>query len=175
MKALSGEIVTYKADDWPAAVPGKSANTYLSNFMAPERLALKVGAQVMLVKNMDTLLVNGTIGVVVGFGVAEFEYSDNEEDTTQQSNKKAKVLAGVAQGTEELAPRIEWRIPGGGTETKLMAREEFKVENEKKELLARRRQVRSRILSRLRIIMLIRFHSINSILLSCTPLMILPH
>lgn len=40
----------FQADDWPLPEHGRPKNTYLQNFMAPEELVLKVGAQVMLIK-----------------------------------------------------------------------------------------------------------------------------
>lgn len=43
--------MTYKADDWcENQAYGTASNTYLQNFMAPEKLVLKIGAQVMLIK-----------------------------------------------------------------------------------------------------------------------------
>jgi ATP-dependent DNA helicase PIF1 len=39
----------------------------LQNCMAAQKLELKVNAQVMLIKNMDENLVNGSLGKVIGF------------------------------------------------------------------------------------------------------------
>ena len=139
----------FRAKDWPAPEPNASKNTYLSNFMATEKLVLKVGAQVMLIKNLDATLVNGTIGKVVGFGYLDLDESDEESEIKMegasdaaQARKKAKVVASAAQGEVEMSPLIEWRTPGG-SEKKLMAREEFKVEDMKGQKLASRTQVRS--------------------------------
>lgn len=152
LRALAGEEVVFKAEDWPAPAPGssQSINTYLSNFMATEKLVLKVGAQVMLIKNLDTTLVNGTVGKVIGFGYPELEESDEEGGESikmegglseaAQARKKAKLVASVGQGKAEMAPVIEWRTPLG-VERKQMAREEFKVEDMKGAKLASRKQV----------------------------------
>jgi len=60
-----------------AALPGsqyayisKDTGTKLSlldNLLAEQKVELKVGAQVMLIKNVDDVLVNGVVGKVLGF------------------------------------------------------------------------------------------------------------
>ncbi|GAA5862115.1 hypothetical protein JCM1840_001648 [Sporobolomyces johnsonii] len=154
LKALQGEAVTFKADDWALnrTASQMKDDPYLKNFMAPETLVLKPGAQVMLIKNLDATLVNGTVGTVVGFGVPELE--DDEEDgggmvidgvtvksemSTAEVRKKQKIAQAVAQGKLELGPMVEWRTPTG-IERKIMVREEFKVEDNKGSKLAHRRQ-----------------------------------
>lgn len=39
----------------------------MKSCIAPEKLSLKVKAQVMLLKNIDSTLVNGSLGTVIGF------------------------------------------------------------------------------------------------------------
>ncbi|GAA5871985.1 hypothetical protein JCM16303_000935 [Sporobolomyces ruberrimus] len=159
LRALKGEEVIFKAEDWAGDKTPEQmkSDTYLNNFMANERLVLKIGAQVMLIKNLDTTLVNGTVGTVVGFGVPELEdYSDDEtedivlndgavikgekrEKTTSELRNQARVAAAVAAGKMEKSPMIDWQTPQG-IERKIMAREEFKVEDNQGRKLAHRKQ-----------------------------------
>jgi hypothetical protein len=46
---------------------GQRERMLANYFMALQRLTLRVGAQVMMIKNVDEMLVNGTMGIVVGF------------------------------------------------------------------------------------------------------------
>ncbi|GAA6060678.1 hypothetical protein JCM10212_005060 [Sporobolomyces blumeae] len=157
LRALPGDIVEFKAVDWALNKQGDAlkADTYLNNFMAPAELKLKVGAQVMLIKNLDISLVNGTVGTVVGFGVPELEDTDDEEDyvlnaaggikseprekTTQEIRRKQRIAAAVASGQLEQSPMVEWQTPQG-IERKIMAREEFKVEDAQGKSIASRKQ-----------------------------------
>lgn len=131
---------TFRAEDSPPAIGGSQKNTYLSNLMAPEVLDLKVGAQVMLVKNMDLNLVNGTIGTVKGFGSLHLDDSEDDE-SPEAAKKKAKFVEAVLSGREELSPVVEWRTPSGVI-VKTMVREEFKADTRKGDVNPpRRRQV----------------------------------
>eukprot|EP01041_Mallomonas_annulata_P010132 gene10132-21129_t len=67
LKQLSSNAVTYLSEDWSE---NEAMLTQLkSGTKAPETLELKIGTQVMLLKNLDTAigLVNGARGVVTAF------------------------------------------------------------------------------------------------------------
>ncbi|SCV70212.1 BQ2448_1606 [Microbotryum intermedium] len=159
LNALPGQAIEYRSEDWPsltAAPPSgnggppytnnSSVKTILNNFMAPSKLTLKVGAQVMLIKNLDATLVNGTIGKIIDFCFFELEdaYDLDVEDGSkvkmEHERKKAKLIADAAAGKAEKVPKVEWRVPGGDTVVKLMTREEFKVEDVGGQKIASRKQ-----------------------------------
>ncbi|XP_061167824.1 uncharacterized protein LOC133176769 [Saccostrea echinata] len=58
LQNLPGELKLYKSRD-------EGSNHYLSKFLAPKNLGLKVGCPVMLVRNLSDSLVNGLCGTVV--------------------------------------------------------------------------------------------------------------
>lgn len=60
LDALKGDVVEYAAID--SGDPRK-----MQSCIAPQLIQLKMHAQVMLLKNIDLELVNGSLGVVVGF------------------------------------------------------------------------------------------------------------
>lgn len=66
LHALQGESMQYTAEDGGSLPPDIRANM-LSNFLAPNTLFLKKGAQVMCLKNFDGTLVNGSLGKVIDF------------------------------------------------------------------------------------------------------------
>lgn len=69
LDALEGELVEFKALD-----SGDQRKN--EQCIAPGLITLKLHAQVMLLKNVDVELVNGSVGVVVGF-VGQGKYTDN--------------------------------------------------------------------------------------------------
>lgn len=161
--------------------------------MAVEELQVKEGAQVMLIKNLGEgscsnsssglatmttgggSLVNGSVGVVLGFWTAEDVWGDvgegksatgairnvkleddgktpcrnikkettigtkDKENVDVKPDIKPNVKAKVKE-TIELFPLVKFPTPQG-TETVLLTREEFRIEDSEGKLLARRMQV----------------------------------
>ncbi|TPX59716.1 hypothetical protein PhCBS80983_g02276 [Powellomyces hirtus] len=64
LRNLKGESRTFNAVD---QCKNDSDRNKLKDMMAPLVLELKIGAQVMLIKNIDANLVNGSLGIVQGF------------------------------------------------------------------------------------------------------------
>lgn len=64
--ALPGPSIKYEARDSGAA-PAEKRAKLLDNMVAQRLLELKTDAQVMLVKNVDESLVNGSVGKILGF------------------------------------------------------------------------------------------------------------
>jgi hypothetical protein len=116
MAALGGPMHKFESRDSGAAPPEKRKKL-LDSMIAAKTLELKLDAQVMLVKNVDGGLVNGTVGRVIGF----------------EKGKKPK--------DNELLPLVEFRTLKG-KEVLLVSREEFRAEDSEGTLLAGRVQVR---------------------------------
>jgi hypothetical protein len=137
--------------------------------LVPQKLVLKVGAQVMLLKNKDEQLVNGTTGTIVKFAPAGADpnavtYDDFDEDDGEvkqdfnsgehefslyrEKPAKPDILKGepamkkTTIKTQEDVPWVAWVLPDGRKNApEPLAREEFKVE-QGDVVRARRKQVR---------------------------------
>ena len=66
MQTLRGELHTYWASDTGSAEK-EYRDKQLANLMAPSQLQLRIDSQVMLIKNTDETLVNGSMGKVIKF------------------------------------------------------------------------------------------------------------
>lgn len=158
MRMLSGQEMKFESVD--AGVSDLMVrNKMLANFMAPEALSLKKGAQVMLIKNMDTALVNGSLGKVVSFmDEATFSVYKGDEETFLQAqepeggrneDEKAAARAKIAQarfkGAGDRVPRywpmVRFALPDGTYRELLCQPEEWKTENQQGEITAKRSQV----------------------------------
>lgn len=83
--AKPGTGLPYKSTGGPSG--GNKREGLLSGVLAEKMLELKKGAQVMLVKNVDEMLVNGCVGQVVGF----FRYRDVMRMTQGENDNKRPV------------------------------------------------------------------------------------
>lgn len=142
LHALSGVAHSYIAQDTGTADPETRAKQ-LSNMMAPQRLLLKIDTQVMLIKNVDETLVNGSVGKVIGFydeqtwTNMQMGVGTNEEDDAKAANGKKKKTAAAGQPQY---PLVKFIVPGG-TRDVLVVSETWKVELPSGEVQAARQQV----------------------------------
>jgi ATP-dependent DNA helicase PIF1 len=167
LDALKTESQIYESRDTGAATEERRA-TILKNMVVQRVLEIKVDSQVMLIKNVDENLVNGSIGKVLGFYmVSEVCGSGGEISSKGGNGFIRRVLLGddgktpverkVAERenenndvkprskssppeSDETFPLVEFRTPLG-KEVVLVGRDEFKVEENDGTVAARRVQV----------------------------------
>jgi len=155
MRSLVGKSYKYEAMDSGTITDLNMRDKLLSNMMAPKVLELKKGAQVMLIKNMDDGLVNGSLGKVIAFMTeTNFEiYHRNpdildegvpleeldEEDQKARSSVLKSKNSGPNSGRE--FPLVQFVAADGTTRALLVQREEWKVELPNGEIQAQRSQL----------------------------------
>ncbi|CAJ0843310.1 8504_t:CDS:2, partial [Entrophospora sp. SA101] len=96
-------------------------DTLIKNCLAPKKLELKCGAQVMLIKNINKNLVNGSRGIVVGFFSVDKKQSYyNGKD--EGINLHQDVILPIVKFTENIEINVhmaEWQLetigPAGQT------------------------------------------------------------
>jgi ATP-dependent DNA helicase PIF1 len=93
---LQTNEVVFEAKDGGTITDRVYRSKILANFMAPERIVLRIDAQVMLIKNMDEDLVNGSMGRVVGFDDPGAEKDGDGKGTRGRDTKGGK--AGLGKG-----------------------------------------------------------------------------
>lgn len=120
--------------------------------MAPEVLNLAKDAQVMLIKNRDGTLVNGSMGRVQGFVdfpaykdkiTNEMQLADDQESKNTSTDGDSKVTP-LKDAVQEW-PIVEFSVPGGKQEIIVMP-ETWEVRLPNGEVQASRTQVRVRVL-----------------------------
>ena len=159
MNQLQTEQEIFHALDGGAIQDLAQREKMLSNFMASQRLTVRVGAQVMLIKNVDDMLVNGSMGKVLRF-IEPAIYGTPEDtegagaaaaagtgvvgaaaSTTPGSGaaKKAQNAAAVV-GTKRY-PVVEFDLPNGIKRRMLVMPESWTVELPSGEIQVSRTQV----------------------------------
>lgn len=129
----------------------------LANCMAPPSITLKKGSQVMLIKNIDETLVNGSLGKVVAFmDEKTFDYYDEDEekfqaiedgdlkdeDMTRSRLKLKEMMNKDALGnTSQKWPVVRFHIADGTTRDLLCQHESWKIELPNGEIQASRSQI----------------------------------
>jgi ATP-dependent DNA helicase PIF1 len=153
MQQLPGEVRIFEAKDGGSIQDINFRNKLLSNCMAPEQIMLKKGAQVMLIKNVDETLVNGSLGRVIGFmSEATFDhYHEHEEEYIElqavgeedlnPAQKKLKARLQNLANTSLTYPLVRFAIADGTTRELLCTRESWKVELPNGEVQASRSQI----------------------------------
>lgn len=145
MNQLSGQVYSFEARDGGSITIKEQRDRLLQSCMVPETIHLKKGAQVMLVKNMDDTLVNGSLGKVFSFMTEQqfIFYKDNEDaylagDVSSLAAVKEKTLG---LSTQQLYPVVRFAIADGTTRDLLLKRESWKIELPNGEVQASREQI----------------------------------
>ncbi|TIB69249.1 hypothetical protein E3Q18_00259 [Wallemia mellicola] len=161
MNQLDGDTKTYTALD-SGELPIDQRDKVLSNFMAPKQLHLKLGCQVMLIKNIDETLVNGSLGRVVDFIDAvtytrggnsrRMEELEDENDGVHQARALA-LASSLKKGEATVSgqptkreqgiayPLVHFLQPSGGYREMLCVPDIWKTEGINGKVEASRNQV----------------------------------
>lgn len=111
----------------------------LSNFMAAKELRLRVDAQVMLIKNVDEQLVNGTMGRVIRFIDPVSYTAETGHDTVNGVGATSAIPKKSSPSSRW--PEVEFSLANGGKRTVLVTPETWKVELPSGEVQVSRLQV----------------------------------
>ena len=157
MRNLSGREFEFKAIDGGAITDLVQRDKLLANCMAPASISLKKGAQVMLIKNIDDTLVNGSVGRVVAFmDEKTFDIYHEDEDefqavetmdlndaemTASRKKLKAMIEKDLPGNTSQKWPLVRFAIADGTSRDLLCQQETWKIELPNGEVQASRMQV----------------------------------
>lgn len=157
MRNLDGKSWVYRADDGGSIQDHTARDKLLSNCMAPPLITLKKGAQVMLIKNIDETLVNGSVGKVVAFmdektfdiyhedeeGFQAVETMDLQDEKMTQSRQKLKALINKdgPVDTSQKWPLVRFALADGSSRDLLVQKEAWKIELPNGEVQASRSQI----------------------------------
>lgn len=161
LTSLQSKPYRFDAVDTGNMVDLKQREKLLQNMMAPKTLELRKGAQVMLIKNMDETLVNGSLGTVTHFMTeASFqaislgdgygsgaEDGDGAEDDKKGEARRKRLMAFTRQLEESGShdnkeyPVVRFHAVDGSPRVLQCVPEEWKSELPTGEVQASRKQV----------------------------------
>lgn len=161
MSQLVGEIRTFEARDGGSITDKTFRDKLLANCMAPELITLKKGAQVMLIKNIDESLVNGSLGKIIGFmSEIQFDsYNNNEEafiatqggtlkdedaiggGRDKKKTARERIMDNLLGSTSPIWPVVRFTLADNTTRDLLCQRETWKIELPDGEVQASRAQI----------------------------------
>jgi ATP-dependent DNA helicase PIF1 len=108
MQRLTSKVFKYKSKEGGIIEDTATRKNLLSNCSVSEVLELKQGAQVMLVKNLDSILVNGSQGRVVGFANKDTffhaPWHDADYVESEDSHAMAEMFTDIAVAPEKCLP-----------------------------------------------------------------------
>ncbi|SPO25681.1 related to PIF1 - DNA helicase involved in mitochondrial DNA repair and telomere length control [Ustilago trichophora] len=140
LTALQTESQSYRAQDGGSLV-GEARERVLQNSIALPVLHVKKGAQVMLIKNLDETLVNGSVGKVIDF-MDDAEYAKQvgtlEESADVSKEDRDKMTRTVST---RRWPLVRFHLANGQTRDYLARPESWKTELPDGEVQASRTQV----------------------------------
>lgn len=121
----------------------------LANMMAPKSIELKVNSQVMLIKNLDGSLVNGSLGTVIAFSderafdMSNMDDYDDGMDAMAKARRKLKAFSREPEpdGSGMKYPVVRFISTDGVARVILCQPEEWKVELPNGEVQAKRVQI----------------------------------
>ncbi|KAJ3515174.1 hypothetical protein NLJ89_g1922 [Agrocybe chaxingu] len=149
MSRLRTTEETYASVDGGSISDPNQREKMLSNFMAPYRLVLRIDAQVMLIKNVDETLVNGSMGRVLRFVDPAIYGTELDAELMAGGGPRGGVDAGVVGASASNSgvggdkkknaaasagvrnkpyPVVEFMLPHGGRRRVLVMPEVWKVE-----------------------------------------------
>ena len=153
MNNLGGNSMVFQAVDGGTIKDDAQRTKLLSNCMAPLSLTLKKGAQVMLIKNFDDTLVNGSLGIVEGFmDQKTYDHLQDREEgfpagdgEDGDSIKKQGAMIGQAvepvPSTSRSVPFVKFTTADGSTRELMCQPETWKIELPNGEVQASRTQI----------------------------------
>jgi ATP-dependent DNA helicase PIF1 len=135
MRALPGEARRFTAVDTGSIQDPQVRSKLLSSCMAPATIDLKIHSQVMLIKNVDDSLVNGSLGRVVGF------MSEKTFDLMTEDGELMDKGSGKGVDTSQQWPLVQFALMDGTSRQLLCQPEVWKVELPNGEVQAQRAQI----------------------------------